>query len=163
VALHESFPNNLASSLLSGYHLTDDDVRERIRRRSGDLPEELEADREPWSITFADLQPVTMSFDDGGFTLTIRGQRFTSGPNGYGAMDITVRYQLVETDGGVVLRRQGDLEILPPGFRPGTDRLSAEQSALREILEPRGAAHGSGRRRPPGRARHLARFLERMI
>jgi hypothetical protein len=49
-------------------------------------------------------------------------------------MDITVRYQLVETDGGVVLRRQGDLEILPPGFRPGTDRLSAEQSALREIL-----------------------------
>jgi hypothetical protein len=134
LAVHESLSNNLANSMLSGYHLTDEWLRERLRNEKGELPEELQGDQDPWSITFDTQRPVSVEFDDDGFTVTIRGRRFTSGDNTYGAMNITARYDFVTTDAGVLLRRQGDLEILPPGFRPGEDRLSAEQTALREIL-----------------------------
>jgi hypothetical protein len=78
-----------------------------------------------------------VAFGDGGFTATVRGLEFTSGDNAYGAMNITAKYTFESTDGGVLLRRQGELEILPPGFDPGTDRLTADQSALREVLTKR--------------------------
>jgi hypothetical protein len=134
LAMHESLANNLAGAWLAGYRLTDDWIRDRVRRRGGEVPPELQEDQEPWSITFVNQRPVTVTFSDGGFVATVRGQQFSSGSNVYGAMNITARYQFESTDDGVLLRRRGDLEIFPPGFMPGTDRLTAEQSALREVL-----------------------------
>jgi hypothetical protein len=133
-AIHESLPNNLAAAWLSGYRLTEEGLRQRIIKMGREVPPELEEGDEPWSITFADQRPVSVSFDDGGLTVTVRGQEFTSGDDAYGAMDITARYEFVTTDRGVIMRRQGDLEILPPGFRPGEDVLSPEQAALVELL-----------------------------
>jgi hypothetical protein len=100
----------------------------------GEVPPELSESEEPWSILFANQRPVSVSFEDGGFTATVRGLEFTSGESAYGAMNITTRYKFESTDEGVLMRRQGDLEILPPGFDPENDRLTADQSALREIL-----------------------------
>lgn len=138
VAVHESLPNNLANSWLSGYRLTDDWLRERIRERGGEVPPELQEDREPWSILFASQRPpVSVRFDDGAFAVTIRGLEFTSGENAYGAMNITAQYRFESTAQGVLMRRQGELEILPPDFDPDTDRLTADQSALRKVLNER--------------------------
>jgi hypothetical protein len=134
LTVHQSMPNNLANSWLSGYRLTDEWLRNRIRERGGDVPPELQEDQEPWSILFDNQRPVSITFGDGGFLATVRGLEFTSGNEAYGAMNITVRYTFESIDGGVLLRRVGDLEILPPNFVPGTDRLTADQSALREVL-----------------------------
>jgi hypothetical protein len=52
-------------------------------------------------------------------------------------MNITVVYR-IEREGNLVkLVRQGDLEILPPGFDPAQDTLSAQQTALRGIISRR--------------------------
>lgn len=138
--VHESLPNNLADTLLAGRTLTDDELRERLADWFGEVPEEfrLDPEEEPWSITFADEQPVTVEFRRGGFTIAIRGDRFTSGDNDYAAMNITARYKLNPGQQQFSATRVGELEIFPPGFDPNGDQtLSARQQALRRLLERR--------------------------
>ena len=138
--VHESLPNNLAETLLAGQTVTDDELRERLADWFGEVPEEfrLDPEEEPWSVTFADEQPVTVEFRRGGFTIAVRGDRFTSGDNNYAAMNITARYKLNPGQQQFSATRVGELEIFPPGFDPNGDQtLSARQQALRRLLERR--------------------------
>jgi hypothetical protein len=140
IRVHESMLNNLAGALLAGVRLTQEDVRQIARDlNEGELPPKLQPqpNEEPWSITFANAMPITTQFRDDGFTVTIRGRRFTSGERQFNDMNISVTYKIETADGRARLVRQGDLQILPPGFDPQTDTLSASQTALRRLIQRR--------------------------
>jgi hypothetical protein len=136
VQIHESMINNLAAALLSGRTLTEEELQQRVIDLRGELPDSLKSDedRDPWSITFARSQPVTVKFDDGQIEITIRGQRYTSGDRDFRAMNVTAQYKY-EIDGpGIKLTRQGELNIVPPGE---PRRLSGKEITLRTLLEKR--------------------------
>ena len=139
VRSHESSINNLAAAALAGVFLDERRFDEIATRLLG-LPENKEKppDEENWAITFADEQPVTVRFADGGLRITIRGKRYMNEGRQYEAMDVAAQYRIEKTPQGFRAVRQGDLEIYPPGFVPGTGRqLSARQIALRNALRRR--------------------------
>lgn len=142
VQVHESAINNLAASLFGGVTLEEEDLQKRVVEMRGSLPDSLKSDeqRDPWSITFARNQPVTVKFTDGGVSITIRGQRYTSGDQEFRAMNVTADYKVGLTEPnaagihGIKLVRQGDLTIVPPGE---PRRLSGREITLRTLLERR--------------------------
>ena len=142
VQIHESMINNVAAALLGGVTLEEEELQKQIIDLRGSLPESLESDedRDPWSITFARSQPVSVNFFDGGLRITIRGQQYTSGDQNFRAMNVTAEYKIEvappDANGvhGVRLVRQGDLSIVPPG-KPR--RLSGREITLKTLLEKR--------------------------
>jgi hypothetical protein len=139
VRLHESAIENFGSTALAGRTLTRDEMNRLMRNMTGKVPDELQDDDgRDWSITFAIERPIALQIKGGGVAVTIRGEQFTSGDNAYPAMNITARYRLAKNArGGLRAVREGDLEILPPDFKPGVDQLSASQQSLKTILERR--------------------------
>ncbi len=139
VRSHESSINNLAAAALAGVFLDEKRFDEIATRLLGlPLRKEKEADEENWAITFADEQPVTVRFADGGLRITIRGKRYMNEGRQYEAMDVSAHYRIEHTPEGFRAMRQGDLEIYPPGFVRGSGRqLSARQIALRNALRRR--------------------------
>ncbi|MEX0677881.1 MAG: hypothetical protein WD063_12440 [Pirellulales bacterium] len=136
VQIHESMINNLTAAILSGHTLTEQELQQRATNLLGKLPDSLksEEDRDPWSITFARSQPVTVKFTDGGIQITIRGQRYTSGDREFRAMNVTADYKFQIDGPGIKLTRQGDLTIVPPGKPRG---LSGREITLKTLLEKR--------------------------
>jgi hypothetical protein len=142
VQIHESTINNLAESLFGGVTLEEEDLQKRVIEMRGSLPDSLKSDeeRDPWSITFARTQPVTVKITDGAVSITIRGQRYTSGDQDFRAMNVTADYKVSLTEPnaqgirGIKLVRQGDLKIVPPGE---PRRLSGREITLRTLLERR--------------------------
>jgi hypothetical protein len=142
VQVHESMINNLATSLLGGVTLEEEELQKRVVEMRGSLPDSLKSDeeRDPWSITFARNQPVSVKFTENALQITIRGQRYTSGDQDFRAMNVTANYkiELGEPDKlgirGIKLMRQGDLEIVPPGE---PRRLSGREITLRTLLQKR--------------------------
>jgi hypothetical protein len=139
VRLHQSAINNFGSTVLAGRILTRDELNRLMKSMTGRIPPELQDEEErDWSITFAVERPIELAIDDGGLSITIRGDEYTSGENAYPAMNVTARYRLERNDrGGLRAIRQGELEIFPPDFKPGEDQLSASQQSLKTILERR--------------------------
>jgi hypothetical protein len=139
VRLHESTIDNFTSTVLAGRTLKRDQMNRLMKDLTGRIPEELQDEEaRDWSITFAAERPVELSIDKGGLTVTIRGEEYTSGDNAYPAMNVTAHYHLEKNDrGGLRAIRDGDLEIYPPDFKPGVDRLSSSQQSLKTILERR--------------------------
>jgi hypothetical protein len=139
VRVHESTVDNFASTVLAGRTVTRDEMNRLMTNLTGKVPEELQDEEgRDWSITFAPERPIELAIDDGAVRVTVRGYEYTSGDNVYPAMDVTARYLLEKNDrGGLRLVRQGELEIYPPDFKPGEDRLSASQQSLKTILERR--------------------------
>ena len=105
----------------------------------GELPEKLrdDEDKEPWSITFADYQPVVVHFLDDGFTVDVHGKAYTSGDRQFAGMNISATYKLGEDQNGLKAVRQGDLVIFPPGYVPGSRPLSVREQTLRRIVQRR--------------------------
>jgi hypothetical protein len=140
IRVHESMVHNLASGALAGMLLEEERVLSAITDSLGSLPETLEPDKDsdPWGITFARRTPIGVSFADGQFKVTIRGRKYAKGQDEYPGMNISVAYKIEKTDAGFRAVRQGDLEIFPPGFVPGSGkRLSASQQVLRTMLQRR--------------------------
>ena len=102
---------------------------------------------EPYSLTFRQGRPITVDFADGSVVLTIHVDRLVSGDDEFEDWDITGTFEPELQGGGVVLHRQGDLEVLPIGFDRQRDRLSQRQVAVRsnltEVLNER-SAQGRG-------------------
>ena len=103
VQVHESLVNNFAAALLSGVTLKEEDVQKQAIDLLGKLPEQLksEEDRDPWSITFAKIRPVTIKFADNGFQVTIRGQRLHFGRTRLSGHERHGRLQDRKRDGDV--------------------------------------------------------------
>lgn len=88
----------------------------------------------PWSITLRRNRPLTVAFADGKVTLTMHLARLTSGEDSFTRWDVTGVFTPELKDGGVVLHRDGDLDVLPTGFDPSKGQLSSRQVALRSNL-----------------------------
>lgn len=140
VRFHESTVDNFASTVLAGRTVTRDELNRLVKNMTGRIPEELQDEEgRDWSITFSPEQPIEMAIDDGAVRVTIRGEEFTSGETIYDTpMNISAHYGLERNDrGGLRAVRKGELEIYPPGFRPGVDQLSSSQQSLKTVLERR--------------------------
>ena len=137
VRVHESFPDNMASAMVGGKTMTDEQMKKQIIAMRGSLPDEMkeDEDEEPWSITFARHKPITVSFGKQEFEVTIRGQQFTSGDREFRAMNISAKYTMELTATGTKMVRQGVVKIEPPDFALKPRQLSASEITLRTILE----------------------------
>jgi hypothetical protein len=139
VIVHETAINGMAQSFLAGETFHSENVRDEMGDLLGNVPDRFAQDEEgePWSITFADRDPITVQLRDGQMSITVRGQRYTSGDRGYRAMNVTANYRFEPRGNGLEAVRQGELEIFPPGFVPGERRLSVAEQTLRRMLERR--------------------------
>lgn len=140
VSLHESMANNFAATVLSGVRLTDDMSQRTVKELLGRIPDRLQPDKvqdqEPFTIVFARRQPISVTFADNGFSVTIRGREFFTGDRPHPAMNITATYKFAKTDSGFKAVRQGDLDIFAPGTLPGSGKQRGfRQQAIWTVLQ----------------------------
>jgi hypothetical protein len=110
------------------------------REGKAKMPESLgsDPDQKPWAVTFAKHRPVTVAVEDGRVKLMVRGDKFVSGDRSFPGMDIWATYAIATSSQGMHLIREGDVQIYPPGFKPGgTEKLSMAETSLRRILQKR--------------------------
>jgi hypothetical protein len=148
--IHQTAVNNYAALVLGGATAEESEPGEKAKfdvELPGWMDKVLE-DREdgqsdatpadepfkPWSITLRRNRPLTVAFADGKVQLTIHLARLTSGDDNFTRWDVTGVFTPELKDGGVVLHRQGDLEVLPTDFDPAKGQLSSRQVALRSNL-----------------------------
>ena len=141
VCIHESMINNLAENVLAGVRLSDEMVQRIAVDLTGSVPEKLkpEANQEPFMIVFPPeriprIDPVTVTFADNGFSVTLRGVEFYTGERQQPGMYITANYKFAKTPEGYKAVRQGDLQIYGFGQKPGTRR-SVKQQAIYTALQ----------------------------
>ena len=134
---HESYINNYVESVYGGTLLTDEQAGELAKQITGGLPEELQPNPdEPWTITLVRRRPITITFADNGYTVTIRGKKFTAGERSIGSMHVSVSYQFQMTSEGVRRVRQGDIQIEPAGFATRRKKiLTPEEVAEKAVLK----------------------------
>jgi hypothetical protein len=137
--MHESLVNNLAEGLLAGETVGQKWMEETALDLLGKVPDRLkdDPDKEPWTMTLADHRPVTFTLADGGFKLTVRGKSYTSGDRKFDAMDFTIKYRLERDGKALKAVRQGNIEIFPPGFVQGKDRVAIRHATLRNLMRKR--------------------------
>jgi len=138
--VHESAINNMLEEKLGGRVITQADVDKMAREGKAKMPESLgsDPDQKPWAVTFAKHRPVTVAVDDGRVKLMVRGDKFVSGDRSFPGMDIWATYAIATSSQGLHLIREGDVQIYPPGFKPGGgEKLSMAETSLRRILQKR--------------------------
>jgi hypothetical protein len=158
--LHESAVNNYTAGLLGGATATESqpgdetkfdvqlpkwirDAWERSDKEFEESTAEGEAPFKPWSMTLRE-RPITVDFQDGRLTLTTHVARLQSGDQTFNNWDITGTYTRELENGRVILRREGDLVVLPGDFRGSlTSRQTAERSNLEKEINER-SARGRG-------------------
>ncbi|HJT35448.1 MAG TPA: hypothetical protein VJ783_25705 [Pirellulales bacterium] len=139
VRLHESLANNLAEDFLAGRTLDQDQLDQLAVRLFGRVPKQFVDDerRGPWSLTFAAHDPITLRIESDAAMVTIRGRRFASEDREFRTpMNITARYRLLREHDAVRAVREGEIEVLPPGFTPGR-RIPPRLSTVRNLLKRR--------------------------
>jgi hypothetical protein len=138
--VHESAVNNMLEQKFSGRILRQADVDAMAKEMKGRSPESLgsDPDQPPWEVTFAKQRPISVSTADGRMKLMVRGDKFVSGDREFPGMDIWATYAIGRGPKGIMLVREGDVQIYPPGFVPGGgEKLSPAETSLRRILQRR--------------------------
>jgi len=104
----------------------------------GELPKKMKEakakEKDPWAITFARREPVSLNVGDNTFSVTVRGRRYFKGKESYPGMEVTANYKVVKDGKTCKAVRDGELRIFPPKFKPGEDQLSARESVIRTLL-----------------------------
>lgn len=139
VRIHESMINNLAADALSGRTIHEEKLQQAVTDTLGHLPEKMKGDDDgqPWAITFARRQPISVTFADDGFKITIRGAKFFKGKEAHPGMDISASYKIEKVATGFKAIRQGPITVLPPDFVPGTTKIDAKRLTVAKLLEKR--------------------------
>ncbi len=134
--VHRSLIDNGAQQMLAGRKFDRERIDDLVRKQFGlELKERNEEDEVPFSITFADKDPVTVAFAGDKVSITVRSKGFTSDDKSLEAMEITTHYLVSANEQGLKLTRDGEYEIYPPGFKRGVDKLSFQQTSLRTLLK----------------------------
>ncbi len=144
ISLHESAIQNICTGFFSGM-LLDKKAAQQFKKsapkwlhsaeKAADGEKSVEGDDEPPAIEFSSQFPVIASFADGKIVVSIYGKQFISNEKSYPAMRITVAYNLVQEDGKFFLVRDGNFELLPPGFDPEVDKqLPSSVTTLRRVI-----------------------------
>jgi hypothetical protein len=138
--VHESMLNNILAGFLAGRTVVQHDLEQTAMEYVGRIPDEIEPDeeKEPWSLTFAAPDPITLRIDDNQAAITVRGDAYTKGNKRFEAMYITAHYKILPSHRGFKAIRQGELQIFPPGYVPGgSQKLAVRQIILRNMLSKR--------------------------
>ncbi len=138
--IHESMLNNILAGVLAGRTVVQHDLEQAALEYFGRIPDEIEPDdeKEPWSLSFAAPDPITIRIDDNQAVVTVRGDAYTKGNRRFDGMYITARYKIQESHRGFKAVRQGELQIFPPGYVPGgPQKLATRQIILRSMLSKR--------------------------
>lgn len=138
--VHQSTVFNVFSTLLRDRYLNEEKLHSLANKTIGKIPDELknDPDQGEWSITFDPVEPMTVEFDDETMKITVFGKAYTSEGSTYDAMNVVGIYRLVPAEnGGMKFKRDGELDILPPGFDPMKDKLALRQTTLRTLLKRR--------------------------
>jgi len=133
--VHESMVNNFALDALGGMTVHEEKLQEAVKDMLGRLPDKLKGDedQEPWAVTFARRQPISVTFSDDGFKITIRGSEYFKGDAPYPAMDVTAIYKIEKTANGFKAVRQGEIQIFPPGRQ----QVGGKEQIIRKLLMKR--------------------------
>ena len=125
IRIHESLVGNFSESLLGGVKVTDEQLVEMYVEADREVPKQMRItdETDPWAITFARTQPISVRFHDGGVHIEIRCRSLHRGA-GYPAVNlagdeirIAADYKLDVTNGGIQLvRPEGNVQI---DFRQG--------------------------------------------
>jgi hypothetical protein len=146
--LHESAVNNYAGISLSGATVSQSEPGQESKfdvkmpkfledawKKRKTEPAEGTATNEPfkpWSLRFRANRPISVDFDDSKVKLTLHVARLESGSSDpFTNWDVWGTFVPELADGGVVLRREGELDALPTNFR---GNLSSVQAAQRNNL-----------------------------
>lgn len=150
VRLHGSAVNNYTATLLGGATASQDQADEDLKfdvplpdwmkdawqSRKTEPTDDTVADEasgfKPYSLRFSDNRPLSVDFIDGKVRVTVHISRLKSGDETFTNWDVTGTYVPELNGGGITLRREGDLEMLPANFRGS---LNARQVAERRNLE----------------------------
>jgi hypothetical protein len=139
--LHESAINNLAFDAMAGRTIYEEKVQAAVVQTLGKLPDKMKSpeDDQPWAITFDARQPISVTFADDGFSITLRGLRFCHGEKVYNEpMNITAVYKIETTPRGFKAVLQGDIAVFPPDFKPGQgQQVGGKQQMFRTLLQNR--------------------------
>ncbi|MEN6558666.1 MAG: hypothetical protein ABFC54_10845, partial [Thermoguttaceae bacterium] len=133
---------NLAFDALAGRTVYEEKVQAAVVDALGKLPDKMKGDDDgkPWAITLAPRQPISLTLADNGFKITIRGVKFYKGGDAHPGMNISATYKIVRSGEGAGVRfkavRQGDIEVLPPDFKPGK-QIDARRQVIRKLLQKR--------------------------
>ena len=134
VRVHETAVSNFAESAIGGETLTDKRLADMMQEATGNVPEELQLspDKDPWSITFHSVRPVSARFSGQEVKIAIRGQRFTRGENAIKEpMEISAAYKIERTGNGVKFVRQGEVVA---DYVEKHARLSVTQVAFKTFM-----------------------------
>jgi hypothetical protein len=138
VRVEESILNNATHTMFAGKKFTGEELDKEfntlLKPLMGDVKTTDTTDK-PFSITFPPEKPIEIHFDKQMVTIILRGSEFTAGDNEYSAWDTKAVYKLRKSEKGFIAERIGELEIFPPGFQRGKDKLGALDQGLRKLLE----------------------------
>jgi hypothetical protein len=115
-------------------------VQAAVTDALGHLPEKFKGDEDgkPWAITFAAREPVSVTFADNGFKVTIRGVKYYKGAEAYPAMNVSAAYKIEKSPQGFKAVRQGEIEVIPPDFKPGSGQhVDTQRQIIRTLLKKR--------------------------
>jgi hypothetical protein len=138
IQIHESMINNLAFDALAGRTIYEEKLQAAVVDALGKLPEKMKGDEDgkPWAITFAARQPISITFADDGFKISIRGVKYYKGNEAHPGMNISASYKIAQAPTGFKAVRQGDIEVLPADYEPGK-QIDARRQVIRKLLEKR--------------------------
>jgi hypothetical protein len=116
IRIHQSGINNLFAGIWPGRNVKQQDLRTTLTQILSRISKHLGGDNleEPWSGRLAEHQPIQVKFEDNGFQVTIRSQRFTSGTTEHGAVDMAADYKLRLDGQNLVAERQGNVRFHGP-------------------------------------------------
>jgi hypothetical protein len=128
---------NLAAAASAGVEIVGE-AQERIADAVGIEPEDSPPPPpfKPYSITLNAEAPASARFDDGNITIRVRAAELLSDESSYQNWDFIVTYQITTQGNNILLKRVGEIEVLPTGFDPEWPRqLSAEETGFRNVLK----------------------------
>ncbi len=126
---------NLAAAASAGVQMVEE-AQERIADAVGVERAATPPPFKAYSITLNAEAPASARFDDGQITVRVRAAELMSDERAYQNWDFIVTYQIATQDNKILLKRVGEIEVLPTGFDPEWPRqLSAEETGFRSILK----------------------------
>ncbi len=131
--LHESFVRNFTEVVLGGVELTDEKLVEHMTDLGAEIPEELKTGKgkKSWAITFSNTQPISVSFRDNQLEIAIQGRQFRDGAKVINdKIRIAATYNVLKTDEGMQLVREGDVDVR----FVGKTSLTVGQVAMKTVM-----------------------------
>ncbi len=117
VRVHDSMPSNFLDKIFSGKTFTNEELAQELGSIVGEAPETL-TDKpgagkdESFSITFAQVRPIQVEFEDSRFRVVVSGRRFSQGDKQITeGLKIILRFKIARIDGQLKFVRDGEAEI----------------------------------------------------